>query len=89
MGPVVPGAASLFSALQVGLSHADKHQVCITLHLWDHMTDFKALTHSITQCPTRFLEIVPNYPSVIGSVDAAKLGMGGVLFAPSQPPAMW
>ena len=35
-------------------------------------------------------DIVSDYPSVIGSVDAAKPGMGGVLFAPAgQPPAMW
>ena len=26
---------------------------------------------------------------MIGSVDAAKLGIGGVLFAPRKPPAMW
>ena len=89
MGPVVPGAAGLFGALQLGLSPSNKHQVRITLHLRDHLTDFEALVRSIAQCPTCFLEIVPDYPSVIGSVDAAKLGMGGVLFAPSQPPAMW
>ena len=35
------------------------------------------------------MEIMPDYPSVIGSVDAAKPGMGGVLFAPRKPPAMW
>ena len=61
----------------------------ITSHLWTHLMDFEALTHSITHCPTRFVEIVPDYPSVIGSVDASKLGMGGVLFAPGKPPTMW
>ena len=89
MGPTMPRAAGLFGALQLGLSHANKHQVHITLHLQDHLTDFEALMHSITQCPTCFLEIVPNYLLVIGSVDAAKLGMGGMLFRPSKPPAMW
>ena len=34
-------------------------------------------------------EVVQDYPSVIGSVDAAKLGMGGVLFAPGHPPTLW
>ena len=76
MGPAVPGASGLFRALQLGLSHADKHHVHITLHLWDHLMDFEALAHSIAQCPTCFMEIVPDYPSVIGSVDAAKPGMG-------------
>ena len=33
--------------------------------------------------------MVPDYPSVIGSVDAAKQGMGGVLFAPRHPPTLW
>lgn len=32
---------------------------------------------------------MPDYPSVIGSVDAAKLGMGGVLFAHGRPPTLW
>ena len=89
MGLMVPGASGLFGALQLGLSHADKHQVHITLHLQDHLTDFKALALSITQHPTHFSEIVPDYPSVIGSVDAAKLGTGGLLFAPGKQPAMW
>ena len=59
------------------------------MHLHDHLTNFEALAHSIAQHSTHFSEIVLDYPSVIGSVDAAKLGMGGVLFAPGQPPAMW
>ena len=33
--------------------------------------------------------MVPDYPSVIGSVDAAKPGMGGVLFAPGHPLTLW
>ena len=33
MGPAVPGSAGLFGALQLGLSHADKHRVKITRHL--------------------------------------------------------
>ena len=89
MGPAVPGASSLFGVLQLGLSHADKHCMCITLHLQHHLTDFEVLARSITQCPTHFMEIMPDYPSMIGSVDTAKPGMGGVLFAPRKPPAMW
>ena len=37
----------------------------------------------------RLAEVVPDYPSVIGSVDAAKLSMGGILFAPGHPPTLW
>ena len=32
---------------------------------------------------------MPNYPSVIGTVDAAQTGMGGVLFAKGKHPIMW
>ena len=34
-------------------------------------------------------EVVLDYPMVIGSVDAAKLGMGGILFTPGHPPTLW
>ena len=43
MGPAVPGASGLFGALQLGLSHVDKHCVWITPHLQAHLMDFKAL----------------------------------------------
>ena len=79
MGPAVPRASGLFGALQLELSHADKHCVQITPHLRAHLTDFEALTQNIAHCPTCFIEIVPDYPSVIGSVDAAKPGMGSAL----------
>ena len=32
---------------------------------------------------------MPDYPSVIGAVDAAQVGMGGVLFAEEKQPVMW
>ena len=89
MGPAVHRASSLFGALQLGLSHANKHHVQITPHLQAHLMDFEALAQNITHRPTCFTEIVPNYPSVIGSVDAAKPSMGGMLFAPGKPLAMW
>ena len=43
----------------------------------------------MTQQPTRLAEIVPDYPSVIGAVDTAQVGMGGVLFAKGKHPVMW
>ena len=80
MGLVVPGSAGLFGALQLGLSHANRHQVKITRHL---------LTRDISQRPTRLAKVISHYPSVLGSVDAAKPGMGGVLFTPGHPPTLW
>ena len=32
---------------------------------------------------------MPDYPLVIGAVDAAQVGMGGVLFAKGKHPIMW
>ena len=89
MGPAIPGASGLFGALQLGLKHADHHCVRITPYLRDHLTDFETLAQSISIRPTRFAEIVPDYPTVIGSVDASKAGMGGVIFAPGKAPTLW
>ena len=74
---------------ELGLCHANRHYVHITNHLQDHLTDFELLAQSIATHPTHFAELVPDYPSAIGSVDAAKSGMGGVLFAESKPPLLW
>ena len=44
MGPAILGLAGLFSTLQLGLSHLDKHQVKITRFLHNHLTNsFDAL----------------------------------------------
>ena len=32
---------------------------------------------------------MPDYLSVMGSMDTTKPGMGGVLFAPGHPPTLW
>jgi hypothetical protein len=89
MGPAIPGSAGLFGAMHLGLKLADAHRVRITPYLRDHLSDFECLTLSIADRPTRIAEIVPDYPSVIGAVDAAKVGMGGVLFAEDHAPCIW
>ena len=48
MGLAVPGSAGLFGALQLGLTHSDKHQVKITHFLCDHLSDFEALARGIS-----------------------------------------
>ena len=52
MEPAVLGLAGLSGALQLGLSHMDKHRVKITCFRCDHLTDFEALAHDIhfNQC---------------------------------------
>ena len=89
MGAAVPSTAGLFGAMQLGLTHSEKNRVRITPYLCDHLTDFKMLAHSMTQRPTCLAKIVPNYPSVIGAVDAVQTGMGGVLFVKGKHPIMW
>ena len=89
MAPAIPGSAGLFGTLQLGITYADRHHVHITSHLRDHLTDFEHLAQSVATHPTRLAELVPDYPSAIGSVDAAKSGMGGVLFTDYHPPLLW
>ena len=89
MGLVVPGSMGLFGTLQLGLSNLDKHHIKITCFLRDHLSDFEALAQDISLRPMRLAEVVLDYPLVIGSVDAAKLGMGGVLFTSGHPPTLW
>ena len=89
MGPAIPGSAGLFGALQLSLTHSDKHWVRITPHLRDHLHDFEALAHDVSQRPTQLAEIIPDYPLAMGSVDAAKIGMGVIIFAPGHLPTLW
>ena len=48
MGPAVLGLVGLFGALQLGLTHSNKHQVKITRFLRDHLSDFEALARDIS-----------------------------------------
>ena len=89
MGPAIPGSAGLFGALQLGLTHSNKHRVRITPHLRNHLHDFEALAHDVLQRPTRLAKIILDYPSALGSVDATKTGMGGIIFTPGHPPTLW
>ena len=89
MGPAIPGSANLFGALQLGITHTDWHRVRITSHLRDHLTDFEWLAQSIATHPTHLAELVPDYPSTVGSVDTTKSSMGGMLFADGKQPLLW
>ena len=89
MGLAIPGSAGLFGALQLGLTHSDKHQVRITPHLRNHLHDFEALAHDVSQRPTWLAKMIPDYPSALGSMDAAKTGMGGIIFTPGHPLTLW
>ncbi len=85
----LPGSGGLFSALQLGIKHADKHRIRITKHIRAHLDDFKRIAASLVSRPSRWDEIVPGVPTVIGASDAAKAGMGGVFFAQDERPCVW
>ena len=41
MGAAIPGAAGLFGAMQLDLTHSEKNCVWITPYLHDHLTDLR------------------------------------------------
>ena len=89
MSLAIPGSSGLFSALQLGIKHADKHRVKVTQHIRRHLDDFERLAKSLTERPTRLAEIIPESPRILGACDAAKAGMGGVIFTQDGAPILW
>jgi len=85
----MPGSSGLFSALQVGLKHSDKGRIKLTPHIHVYLQDFERIALSLATRPTRLAELIPELPSVLGACDAAKAGMGGVLFCPGFAPLLW
>jgi hypothetical protein len=54
--------------------------------------DFRHLTLTLSQHPTRSSKVMPQQPGAIGACDAATSGMGGVHFVPTQDgviPLLW
>jgi hypothetical protein len=76
----IPGGQGLFSFLQYGLKHGDKHRIRITPAIQAQLDNFEHLARDLGSCPTLSLEIVPDLLVTLGASDTAKLGMGGVWF---------
>jgi hypothetical protein len=85
----LPGGRGLFSTLQTGIRHSDRHRVRIDRHVRAQLDDFESLARDLHNRPTRLAELVPDSPSGIGAVDAALPGMGGVWFVDGSPPLLW
>jgi hypothetical protein len=85
----IPGGRGLFSTLQTGIKHSDRHRVRIDSHVRAQLDDFEFLARDLHSRPTRLAELVPDSPSTIGAVDAALPGMGGVWFVDGSPPLLW
>ena len=52
----------------------------MTKHIRRHLHEFAMLAAELCSQPTYLPEVVPERPACIGASDAARHGMGGVLF---------
>ena len=85
----IPGSAGLFSALQWAQNKAGHNRVRINRFVRDSLDAFGRLATSLCHRPTRLAEIVPQQPTMLGATDAAKPGMGGVIYDPAGTPYVW
>ena len=85
----IPGSAGLFSALQLALQKANGNRIRITKSLRSHIDAFSILASSLCHRPTHLAEVVPQEPTLLGSTDAAKPGMGGVYFDADGRSYVW
>jgi hypothetical protein len=85
----IPGGQGLFSTLQAGFKHSDRHRIRIDRCVRENLDDMEILAKSLADRPTRLAEIVPDDPVGIGASDAAGPGMGGVVFAQDLAPLLW
>ena len=85
----IPGSASLFCAMQLALNKSEDSRVRITRSLRDHIDAFAALAADLSSRPTHLAEIVPQEPTLLGTTDAAKAGMGGIFYDSTGKPFVW
>jgi hypothetical protein len=78
--------------LNMGYYHIElcpDNRVRINKSLRHHINAFASLATSLRNCPTHLAEVVPQAPSLLGTTDAAKVGMGGVYFDASGQGYVW
>ena len=85
----IPGGRGLFSVLQTGFRHSDKHRIQLDAGIRAQLDDFEALATDLGSRPTRLAEIVPDAFGAIGPVDASGQGMGGAWFTVDHRPLVW
>ena len=85
----IPGSKGLFCSLQLALTKSRENRIRITKGLRHHLDTFASLAASLSHRPTHLAEIVPQEPSYLGTVDAAKAGMGGVFYDATGQPFLW
>jgi hypothetical protein len=86
MVAALPGAHALLSALQDALRGGDHRRVCLNRRVFDSLDDFRLISDSLCDRPTRFRELVPvSEPIARGACDGCQRGMGGVRFVLLAP----
>ena len=80
---VLPGSKGCFSFLQEALGVSNQ-RVKISEPVRDQLKDFKWIASSLTTRPTHLAKVVPTPPTYFGAMDAAKEGIGGVWFPPTD-----
>jgi hypothetical protein len=80
-----PGDQGLFSTLQERLCNPDtKSRLRLSTSVHSFLDDFRCLTATMSERPTKIAELLPQAPLTIGTTDASGTGMGGIHFIP-QP----
>jgi hypothetical protein len=92
----LPGVQGLFSTLQEHLCHNDiksRLRLIASTSVHDFLDDFRCLTATLSERPTKIAELLPQAPSRIGASDSSVTGMGGIHFIPqpdrSIKPCIW
>jgi hypothetical protein len=85
----IPGSAGLFSALQWAQNKAGGNRIRVNRFVRDSLDAFCRLATSLCHRPTCLAEIVPQALLLLGAMDAAKHGMGGVYFDSGGNAFVW
>ncbi len=85
--PGIPGSRGCFSFLQDAMKHRST-RITVRGAVKTQLQTFLRLLQT-TDRPTHMEELVRGNPRHIGTVDAAKAGMGGVWFPEKGPPIVW
>lgn len=85
----LPGLRGLFSTMQEALRHQTAARITLGQPQQDFLEDIRHLAEDLDQRPTHVQEIVPTAPTILGASDAAKPGMGGVVFTQEHAPILW
>ena len=77
----IPGAEGMFSHIQAELVKAgSSNRIKVDRSTRDKLRDWKWLAEKIATRSTSIAEVVRHPPSIWQATDAAKSGMGGVIF---------